>query len=96
MCVRFTLKLSPELAAAIYAVQNGVGMASYNIAPTQEVPVVVQRGNERAMQMQHFGFVPFYAKDPKEGVRSINARVETISEKPAFKKALHDQRKACL
>ncbi len=67
----------------------------YNIAPTQEVLTVgnpTGEGNEP--RMMRWGLIPFWAKDPSIGNRMINARAETILEKPAFRNAF--SRRRCL
>jgi putative SOS response-associated peptidase YedK len=65
----------------------------YNIAPSQVVAVVRQRG-ARSLDACKWGLVPAWAKDPKIGNRMINARAETVAEKPAYKSAL--KRRRCL
>ncbi len=69
---------------------------SYNIAPTQQVLTVRERaeGEGRQAQFMRWGLVPSWAKDPSIGARMINARAETVSEKPAFRSAL--RRRRCL
>jgi putative SOS response-associated peptidase YedK len=62
---------------------------SWNVAPTDPVRVVVERGREtRSLRVARWGLVPGWAKDPSIGSRMINARVETLEQKPAFRKAL--------
>lgn len=63
----------------------------YNIAPTQTVTVIVQN-HEREMIGLQWGLIPFWAKDPKIGSQLINARAETLAEKPSFKNALAKRR----
>jgi putative SOS response-associated peptidase YedK len=65
----------------------------YNIAPTQSVAVVVNLP-EPKIDYFHWGLIPSWAKDPSIGSRMINARAETLSEKPAFRTAL--RRRRCL
>ena len=65
----------------------------YNIAPTQEVLTVVG-GEERRGGYMRWGLIPHWAKDPKIGSRMINARTETVAEKPSFRNAL--RRRRCL
>ena len=67
--------------------------SSYNVAPTQEVLTVVGGESRRAGYM-HWGLIPSWAKDPSIGSRMINARAETVAEKPAFRTAL--RRRRCL
>jgi len=65
---------------------------NYNVAPTQEVPVIIEREDGRHIKKRHWGLVPFWAKDTSIGSRMINARVETITSKPAFKAAFKHRR----
>lgn len=65
---------------------------SYNVAPTQQVAVVFQEQGKRVLEMMHWGLVPFWAEDPAIGNRMINARVETVAEKPSFKAAFRKRR----
>ncbi len=65
---------------------------SYNVAPTHEVAVVVQNDEGNSLEKMTWGLIPFWAKDPKIGSRMINARSETLSEKPSFKRPLRSQR----
>ena len=65
----------------------------YNIAPTQEVLTVVG-GEKRRGGFMRWGLIPHWAKDLKIGSRMINARAETVAEKPSFRTAL--QRRRCL
>jgi putative SOS response-associated peptidase YedK len=72
------------------------GEAHYNIAPTQQVPVLRQDAKQpvRRLSLMRWGLVPYWAKDPAIGASMMNARSETAATKPAFKEAL--QRKRCL
>jgi putative SOS response-associated peptidase YedK len=64
----------------------------YNIAPGQQAPVIAITGNEDAIEMFKWGLVPSWAKDPAIGNRMINARAETLAEKPSFKRLLKSRR----
>ena len=67
--------------------------ARYNIAPTQFIPAVRNdESNQRELVMLRWGLVPFWAKDPAIGNRMINARSETVTEKPSFRNAYKDRR----
>ena len=68
--------------------------AAYNIAPTQQVLTVREHGKGREAAFMRWGLIPSWAKDPSIGARMINARAETVAEKPAFRAALH--RRRCL
>ena len=75
---------------------DGSGLSlepSYNIAPTQQAPVREDEEDRQAALM-HWGLIPSWAKDPSIGARMINARAETIVEKPSFRTAL--RRRRCL
>jgi putative SOS response-associated peptidase YedK len=64
----------------------------YNIAPSQEVPVIRKAEDGYALVMARWGLIPSWAKDPKTGYRMINARAETVAEKPAFRSAFRHRR----
>lgn len=67
----------------------------FNVAPAQQIAVVaVNRDGERELGLMKWGLVPRWAKDPAIGNRLINARAETVAEKPAFRQAF--QRRRCL
>lgn len=66
----------------------------YNIAPSQQVPVIVSVDGQRRIGMMRWGLVPSWAKEPSIGHRMINARAESVAEKPAFRTAL--RRRRCL
>ena len=65
----------------------------YNIAPTESV-LTVRNMDGREAAFMRWGLIPFWAKDPKVGARMINARAETVAEKPAFRNAF--KRRRCL
>jgi putative SOS response-associated peptidase YedK len=66
-------------------------LPSYNIAPTHLHPVITGKLPEQ-LQLFQWGLVPFWAKEKSVGSKMINARVETLEEKPAFKHALEQRR----
>ena len=86
MCGRFTLTVDPgQLQEAFPWVDFPEIIPNrYNIAPTQPVGVVPNDGENR-MAFYNWGLIPFWAKDPKIGNRMINARSETLAEKPSFR-----------
>ena len=65
---------------------------NYNICPTQRVPVCVNRDGSRSLELMHWGLVPHWAKDTKYAAKMINARAETLTEKPSFKPLLEEKR----
>ncbi len=64
----------------------------FNVAPTQDVPVVRLIDGERVMSNMHWGLIPFWANDKKIGYKTINARAETVASKPAFRAAYKARR----
>jgi putative SOS response-associated peptidase YedK len=65
----------------------------FNIAPSQNVPVIYKdRNRENRIEFMKWGLIPFWAKDPKIGYKMINARAETLTEKPSFKHILKTKR----
>jgi len=64
----------------------------YNIAPTQLIDAVVEQDGERIIEKLKWGLIPSWAKDDSIGSNLINARAETLSEKPSFKKAFESRR----
>ncbi len=86
MCGRFTLTVDPgQLQEAFPWVEFPEDISlRYNIAPSQPVAVVPNDGLNR-VDFFNWGLIPFWAKDPKIGNRMINARAETLAEKPSFR-----------
>jgi putative SOS response-associated peptidase YedK len=66
--------------------------ARYNIAPTQDAPVIRLTEEGRELSLLRWGLIPFWAKDEKIGYRTINARSETVAEKPSFREAFKQRR----
>ncbi len=64
----------------------------YNIAPSQSAPVVVRDADQNTLKLMRWGFVPFWAKDPAIGHKMINARAETVAEKPSFRRSFAHRR----
>jgi putative SOS response-associated peptidase YedK len=97
MCGRY-VRRSPlqhviDLFSAAPIPKNLSLSPSFNVAPTQSVPVIrVGADGQRTVSILRWGLVPSWAGDPSIGNRMINARAETLSEKPAFKKALQSRR----
>jgi putative SOS response-associated peptidase YedK len=93
MCGRFTFAISPELLAEIFGVTIlGDFTPRYNIAPTQQVLTIrgTEAGNRAAFM--RWGLIPSWAKDLSIGSRMINARCESVQEKPAFRTAIRYRR----
>jgi putative SOS response-associated peptidase YedK len=65
---------------------------NYNVAPSQEILAIVKHEGENWLDKFHWGLVPFWAKDISIGNRMINARSETVAEKPSFRNAFKKRR----
>jgi putative SOS response-associated peptidase YedK len=64
----------------------------YNIAPSQSVPIVIAGEQGREIHIMRWGLIPSWAKDPEIGHRLINARAETVHEKPSFRSSFRKRR----
>ena len=64
----------------------------YNIAPSQDVPIVRDLGQGRELTVARWGLVPHWAKEPKSEYSTINARAETVAEKPTYREAFRSRR----
>jgi putative SOS response-associated peptidase YedK len=95
MCGRFTLTVDADDVQSSFGVTPPPGgfPPRYNIAPTQPVAVVTNDGRNRA-ELFVWGLIPSWAKDPAIGHKLINARAETLAEKPSFRSAY--KRRRCL
>ena len=96
MCGRFTQERPASELAEIFAAEplaDELG-ARYNVAPTDEAFVVVQREDRRAVTAYRWGLVPHWSTDKKGGSRMFNARAETITASPAFREAF--KRRRCI
>lgn len=97
MCGRFAFYSPAEAAAALFGVSASVDMKPrYNIAPTQDIAAIRNcpegQSDERELVRFRWGLVPFWAKDPSIGNRMINARAETVAEKPSYRAAFRHRR----
>ena len=94
MCGRFAFYSPSEAAAALFGVSTSIAVEPrYNIAPTQYIAAVRNDENkQRELVMLRWGLVPFWAKEASIGNRMINARAETVAEKPAYRAAYRHRR----
>lgn len=93
MCGRYFLDTLPELLAGQFRVhKHPVYEAHWNIAPTQQILAVRLHGGEREWASLRWGLVPHWARDLSIGVRTLNARGESLAEKPAFRGAFKSRR----
>ncbi|MBB6732682.1 SOS response-associated peptidase [Cohnella zeiphila] len=97
MCGRYTITISLDELMTLYEIgESSVSpmLPRYNIAPTQLVPAIINDGQRNKLGELRWGLIPSWSKDGKGGFKMINARAETIGEKPAFKSLL--SRKRCI
>jgi len=103
MCGRYASSRQPEDLVEEFEIRNPDLPhlePDWNVAPTKEVYAVVERppsadkesAPERQLRVLSWGLVPFWAKDPAAGNRMINARMETVAEKPAYRRAFEKRR----
>ena len=99
MCGRYAAAKDPTALAEefeVVAAPEETLQPDYNVAPTKKVYLVVDRSHdevlERSLVVGRWGLVPSWAKDPSIGSRMINARAETVAEKPAFRRAFAKRR----
>jgi putative SOS response-associated peptidase YedK len=97
MCGRFAFATKRETLKKQFRVDNLLDdpPVSYNVAPTQQIPIIrEQPGTERLISTVHWGLIPFWAKDRKMAHQTINARAETVRDKPSFRHCF--RRKRCI
>jgi putative SOS response-associated peptidase YedK len=97
MCGRFVSSSPPDQIAQYFGAEAPTEKAlepSYNVAPTNDIYVVLESGGIRRVEPMHWGLVPSWAKDLKIGNKLINARAETVAEKPSFRSAF--KRRRCI
>ena len=95
MCGRFAFYSPAEATAALFGAEKAAALKPrYNIAPTQDIAAVRNTDPDggREFVLLRWGLVPFWAKDPSIGNRMINARAETVAEKPSFRAAYRRRR----
>jgi putative SOS response-associated peptidase YedK len=93
MCGRFALYSDPfTLARRFEAEALSELRPRYNVAPSQNIPIVWKEGDKRRIVLARWGLIPHWAKDMKIGYSMINARAETVAEKPAFRNAFKHRR----
>jgi len=93
MCGRYALTSSPAVIAERFHLLWTPELAPhYNIAPGQAIPVVRETGQGRELALLRWGLIPSWAKEASIGMRLINARGETLADKPAFRSAYRQRR----
>jgi putative SOS response-associated peptidase YedK len=95
MCGRYTLTASPEVLRALFAYAEQPNFPQrFNIAPTQPIAIVRLVEGKRQFALVRWGLLPSWVKDPKTFTLLINARGESVTDKPAFRAAM--KRRRCL
>ncbi len=95
MCGRFVITSPPAALRQIFGyIEQPNFPPRHNIAPTQPIPVVIVENGIRHFRLMRWGLLPAWVKDPRKFTLLINARAETVKEKPAFKNAI--KRRRCL
>ena len=95
MCGRFTLVLGEEEIKAEFGIQtpSAFSYQSYNISPSRHVPIIfLNDSHQQTLSMMQWGLLPSWAKDRQASPRPINARIETLNEKPTFRNAYQQRR----
>ena len=91
MCGRFTIVPTMDFSERFHLPPGQAPLPRYNVAPGQEVPVIVRDGGNRAVSMA-WGLIPPFVKDPAAGRPLINARAGTLLSRPAFRGAVQSRR----
>jgi len=93
MCGRYAATLPPEMMVELFKLLNSIDYPPrYNITPTQPIAVIWEQEARRTVQLVRWGFVPSWVKDPREFPLLINARAESLIEKPSFRDAVKRSR----
>jgi putative SOS response-associated peptidase YedK len=101
MCGRFTQTLKRDDLVSIFPRAGSLTddprvYERFNVAPTDPVLAVISRDGEQRLGPLRWGLIPFWAKDVRIGAKMINARAETLTEKPAFRDLVKQSRSRCL
>jgi putative SOS response-associated peptidase YedK len=95
MCGRYLITSAPEAFRRLFGYPEQPNFpARYNVAPTQPVPIVRLIDGKRQFTLVRWGLIPPWVKDPRKFTLLINARGESVNEKPAFRNAM--RRRRCL
>lgn len=95
MCGRFAITLPDDAMAALFdatPANDLPGVPNYNVCPTTQIHTVTSEDGHRRLRPMRWGFIPQWYKSPTDGPLLINARAETIAEKPAFRAAAREHR----
>ena len=95
MCGRYLITSSPEAIRRLFRYREQPNFPPrYNVAPTQPIPIVRLNEGEREFALVRWGLLPSWVKDPRTFTLLINARGESVTDKPAFRNAM--KRRRCL
>ena len=93
MCGRYSLTVTPDELYRLFGIDDKLNLQPrFNVAPTQAAPVVRKTGGEKNMDMLRWGLIPPWSKDASIASKLINARGETVAEKPSFRSAYESRR----
>jgi len=95
MCGRFTLHTPESRIREAFNLEDTepLGLSTrYNIAPSQDVPIIRETDSGREMVMARWGLVPHWSKEPKTRYSTINARIESVAEKPTYRSPFKHKR----
>ena len=95
MCGRFAVTLPSDAMARLFEAQPSNDLPdvpNFNVCPTNRVHVVIAHDGARRLGAMRWGFVPVWYKTPTDGPMLVNARAETLAEKPAFRAACRERR----
>ncbi len=95
MCGRFVITMPAVALVELFDAIPGNDLpegARYNVCPTQDIAACTSEGGQRRLRAMRWGFIPHWYKAPNDGPLLINARSETVAEKPAFRAAVRERR----
>lgn len=95
MCGRFTLHTPESRIREAFNIEQTAPLGlkpRYNIAPSQQIPIIRDTETGHVMVMARWGLVPHWSKEPKTKYSTINARIESVAEKPAYRTPFKRQR----
>lgn len=95
MCGRFTIAAGPEYISEYFHIDGPIPdfQPSWNITPGGDIPVICELpGNARSCSLMHWGLIPHWAKQPESKYKMINAKAETLTQRPAYRDAYKHRR----
>lgn len=95
MCGRFTLHTPEEEIRRAFHLEYGAQLGlnpRFNIAPSQDIPIVRSTDTDKELGMAKWGLIPHWSKEPKSKYSTINARIETVAEKPTYRTSFKHKR----